>query len=135
MTKKTYIITIDDRGRIVIPKQARNDLGITTNSQLMMVSDSEVKELKISPIGLKDESNLIKLKITMKDAPGALAKLATLFGDLKLSMMYSEAVIVEKDKTAVWTVISESPQSPLEELEKILKDKGNALQVEFLPLE
>ena len=135
MTKKTYIITIDDRGRIVIPKQARNDLGITTNSQLMMVSDSEVKELKISPIGLKDESNLIKLKITMKDAPGALAKLATLFGDLKLSMMYSEAVIVEKDKTAVWTVISESPQSPLEELERILKDKGNALQVEFLPLE
>ena len=138
MTKKTYIITIDDRGRIVIPKQARNDLGITTNSQLMMVSDSEVKELKISripgrfdattgmphdsaSIGLKDESNLIKLKITMKDAPGALAKLATLFGDLKLSMMYSEAVIVEKDKTAVWTVISESPQSPLEELEKILK--------------
>jgi AbrB family looped-hinge helix DNA binding protein len=135
MTKKTYIITIDDRGRIVIPKQARNDLGITTNSQLMMVSDSEVKELKITPIGLKDEKNLIKLKITMKDAPGALAKLATLFGDLKLSMMYSEAVIVEKDKTAVWTVISESPQSPLEELEKILKEKGNALQVEFLPLE
>ena len=135
MTKKTYIVTIDDRGRIVIPKQARNDLGITTNSQLMMVSDSEVKELKITPIGLKDDSNLIKLKITMKDAPGALAKLATLFGDLKLSMMYSEAVIVEKDKTAVWTVISESPQSPLEELEKILKEKGNALQVEFLPLE
>ena len=135
MTKKTYIITIDDRGRIVIPKQARNDLGITTNSQLMMVSDSEVKELKITPIGLKDESNLIKLKITMKDIPGALAKLAALFGDLKLSMMYSEAVIVEKDKTAVWTVISESPTSPLEELEEILKEKGNALKVEFLPLE
>jgi len=135
MTKKTYIITIDDRGRIVIPKQARNDLGITTNSQLMMVSDSEVKELKITPIGLKNDSNLIKLKITMKDVPGALAKLATLFGDLKLSMMYSEAVIVEKDKTAVWTVISESPESPLEDLEKILKDKGNAIRVEFLPLE
>ncbi|NHJ25417.1 MAG: hypothetical protein EAX89_12620 [Candidatus Lokiarchaeota archaeon] len=135
MTKKTYIITIDDRGRIVIPKQARNDLGITTNSQLMMVSDSEVKEMKISPIGLKGEGNLIKLKITMKDIPGALAKLATLFGDLKLSMMYSEAVIVEKDKTAVWTVISESPESPLEDLENILKEKGNAIKVEFLPLE
>ncbi|MFW9950673.1 MAG: hypothetical protein ACFFKA_11195 [Candidatus Thorarchaeota archaeon] len=134
MTKKTYVITIDDRGRIVIPKQARNDLGITTNSQLMMVSDSEVKELKITPIGLKDESKLVKLKITMKDIPGALAKLATLFGDLKLSMMYSEAVIVEKDKTAVWTVISESPESHLD-LEKILKEKGNALKVEFLPLE
>ncbi len=44
-------------------------------------------------------------------------------------------VIVEKDKTAVWTVISESPESPLEDLEKELKEKGNALKVEFLPLE
>ena len=134
MGRKTFVITIDDRGRIVIPKQARSDLGITTNSQLMMVSDSEAKELKITPIGLRDDANLIKLRITMEDIPGALAKLATLFADLNLSMMYSEAVIVEKDKTAVWTVISESPKTSLEELEMILKNKG-AIKVEVLTLE
>ena len=134
MGRKTFVITIDDRGRIVIPKQARTDLGITTNSQLMMVSDGEAKELKITPIGLRDDANLIKLRITMADIPGALAKLATLFADLNLSMMYSEAVIVEKDKTAVWTVISESPETSLEELERILKSKG-AIKVELLTLE
>ncbi len=133
--KEVKILTIDERGRIVIPQIVRKSLGITTNSQLMMVSDSETKEIKISPIGLRDESNLIKLRITMGDTPGALAKLATTFGELKISMMYSEAVIVEKDKTAVWTVISESPSFTLEELEKILKEKGEALKVEFLSLE
>ena len=133
--KEVKILTIDERGRIVIPQIVRKSLGITTNSQLMMVSDSEIKEIKITPIGLRNESNLIKLRITMGDAPGALAKLATTFGDLKLSMMYSEAVIVEKDKTAVWTVISESPNFSSEELEKVLKDKGEALRVEFLSLE
>ncbi len=133
--KEVKILTIDERGRIVIPQIVRKSLGITTNSQLMMISDSEVKEIKITPIGLRDESNLIKLRITMGDSPGALAKLATTFGDLKISMMYSEAVIVEKDKTAVWTVISESPTFPLEELEKVLIDKGEALRVEFLSLE
>jgi AbrB family looped-hinge helix DNA binding protein len=133
--KEVKILTIDERGRIVIPQIVRKSLGITTNSQLMMVSDSEIKEIKITPIGLRSEKNLIKLRITMGDAPGALAKLATTFGDLKLSMMYSEAVIVEKDKTAVWTVISESPNFSLEELEKVLKDKGEALRVEFLSLE
>jgi len=133
--KEVKILTIDERGRIVIPQIVRKSLGITTNSQLMMVSDSEIKEIKISPIGLRNESNLVKLRITMGDTPGALAKLATTFGDLKLSMMYSEAVIVEKDKTAVWTVISESPNFSSEELEKILKDKGEALRVEFLSLE
>jgi len=133
--KEVKILTIDERGRIVIPQIVRRSLGITTNSQLMMVSDSEIKEIKITPIGLRNESNLIKLRITMGDTPGALAKLATTFGDLKLSMMYSEAVIVEKDKTAVWTVISESPNFTLEELEKVLKEKGEALKVEFLSIE
>ena len=133
--KEVKILTIDERGRIVIPQIVRKSLGITTNSQLMMISDSEIKEIKITPIGLRTESNLIKLRITMGDSPGALAKLATTFGDLKLSMMYSEAVIVEKDKTAVWTVISESPDFSLEELEKVLKSKGEALKIEFLSLE
>ena len=133
--KEVKILTIDERGRIVIPQIVRKSLGITTNSQLMMVSDSEIKEIKITPIGLRNESNLIKLRITMGDTPGALAKLATTFGDLNLSMMYSEAVIVEKDKKAVWTVISESPNFSSEELEKVLKDKGEALRVEFLSLE
>jgi AbrB family looped-hinge helix DNA binding protein len=133
--KEVKILTIDERGRIVIPQIVRKSLGITTNSQLMMISDSEAKEIKITPVGLRSESDLIKLRISMGDTPGALAKLATAFGDLKLSMMYSEAVIVEKDKTAVWTVISESPSFPIEELEKILKEKGEALKVEILSLE
>ena len=133
--KEVKILTIDERGRIVIPQIVRKSLGITTNSQLMMISDSEAKEIKITPVGLRSESDLVKLRITMGDTPGALAKLATTFGDLKLSMMYSEAVIVEKDKTAVWTVISESPNFSLEELEKVLEDKGKALKVEFLSLE
>ena len=133
--KEVKILTIDERGRIVIPQIVRKSLGITTNSQLMMISDSEAKEIKITPIGLRSESDLIKLRISMGDTPGALAKLATAFGDLNLSMMYSEAVIVEKDKTAVWTVISESPSFPIEELQKILKEKGEALKVEILPLE
>lgn len=132
--KEVKILTIDNRGRIVIPQIVRKSLGLTTNSQLMMVSDSETKEIKISPVGLGRDSNPIKLKITMKDVPGALAKLASMFGDLGLSMMYSEAVIVEKDKTAVWTVISEGPED-IKELERILKENGDALKVEELPLE
>ncbi|MFW9938566.1 MAG: AbrB/MazE/SpoVT family DNA-binding domain-containing protein [Promethearchaeota archaeon] len=132
--KEVKVLSIDDRGRIVIPQIIRKSLGLTTNSQLIMVSDSETKEIKITPIGLGGEKIPIKLRITMKDIPGALAKLATTFGEHGLSMMYSEAVIVEKDKKAVWTVISESP-SNLNELKESLKEKGEAIEVEVLPLE
>ncbi|MFW9780730.1 MAG: AbrB/MazE/SpoVT family DNA-binding domain-containing protein [Candidatus Heimdallarchaeota archaeon] len=132
--KEVRVITIDNRGRIVIPQLIRKSLGLTTNSQLMLVADSENKEIKITPIGLSDEKRPIKLRITMKDVPGALAKLAGTFGEQGLSMMYSEAVIIEKDKTAEWTVISESPDN-LDELRKVLREKGEAIKVEVLPLE
>ena len=59
--KDVKIITIDNRGRIVLPLVTRKNLGLTTNSQLMLVSDSETKEIRITPIGLRDESNLVKV--------------------------------------------------------------------------
>lgn len=132
--KEVRVITIDNRGRIVIPQLIRKSLGLSTNSQLMLIADSENKEIKITPIGLSDEKNPIKLRVTMKDVPGALAKLAGTFGEQGLSMMYSEAVIIERDKTAEWTVIAESPDN-LEELKKVLREKGEAIKVEILPLE
>ncbi|MFX0103932.1 MAG: hypothetical protein ACFE75_00380 [Candidatus Hodarchaeota archaeon] len=132
--KDVKIITIDNRGRIVLPLVTRKNLGLTTNSQLMLVSDSETKEIRITPIGLKDEGNLIKLKIIMKDIPGALAKLVDIFAEENLSLVYSEAVIIEKDKTAVWTAISESPKS-IENFRNTLVEKGEALKVDVFPLD
>jgi len=134
MIKDVKIITIDNRGRIVLPLVTRKNLGITTNSQLMLVSDSETKEIRITPIGLRDESNLVKLKVVMKDIPGALAKLLDIIAEEGIGLVYSEAVIVEKDKTAVWTAISESPKN-IDRLKNILKENGEALEVEFSPLD
>jgi len=112
----------------------RKNLGLTTNSQLMLVSDSETKEIRITPIGLKDEGNLIKIKVIMKDIPGALAKLVDIFAEEGLSLVYSEAVIIEKDKTAVWTSISETPKS-IDQLRNILMEKGEAIKVDVFPLD
>ena len=132
--KDVKIITIDNRGRIVLPLVTRKNLGLTTNSQLMLVSDSETKEIRITPIGLRDESNLVKVKVVMKDVPGALAKLLDIFAQESISLVYSEAVIVEKGKSAVWSAISENPND-VDRLKEILMEKGDALEVEFSPLD
>ncbi|TFF90134.1 MAG: hypothetical protein EU548_04540 [Promethearchaeota archaeon] len=129
--KEVRILTIDNRGRIVIPQIIRKSLGLTENSQLMLVADSETKEIKINPVGLDTDKKPIKLKITMDDIPGSLAKIASTFGKLGISLMYGESVIVEKDKTAIWTVISPTPDIPMDELKEILEKEGNAKKVEI----
>jgi hypothetical protein len=100
----------------------------------MLVSDSETKEIRITPIGLKSEGNLIKIRVIMKDVPGALAKILDIFAEEEISLVYSEAVIIEKDKTAVWNAISESPENA-EKLRSILTEKGEVLEVQFSPLD
>ena len=132
--KEVKFLTIDNRGRIVIPLSIRKVLGLRENSQLMLIADSETKEMKISPVGIKGDS--LKFRILMKDEAGALAKIATTFGNHGISLVYGESLTIEKDKTAMWTVIGPRPKYlDLDELKEILKNEGDAIEVEIIPLE
>jgi bifunctional DNA-binding transcriptional regulator/antitoxin component of YhaV-PrlF toxin-antitoxin module len=134
--KDVKIISIDNRGRIVLPLVTRKNLGITTDSQLMLVSDSETKEIRITPVGISKEDKPIKFRITMADEPGSLAKIATVFGEFGISLMWGESIIIEKSKTAIWTVISPTPKNiTMEELREGLIKNGKALNVDILPFE
>ncbi|MFX1477257.1 MAG: hypothetical protein ACFFCI_03920 [Promethearchaeota archaeon] len=134
--KDVKIISIDNRGRIVLPLVTRKNLGISTDSQLMLVSDSETKEIRITPVGITKEEKPIKFRITMSDEPGSLAKIATTFGELGISLMYGESVIIEKSKKAIWTVISPTPKHiTLEELKEKLLTSGKAISVEIIPFD
>jgi bifunctional DNA-binding transcriptional regulator/antitoxin component of YhaV-PrlF toxin-antitoxin module len=134
--KDVKIISIDNRGRIVLPLVTRKNLGITTDSQLMLVSDSETKEIRITPVGISKDEKPIKFRITMSDEPGSLAKIASTFGDLGISLMYGESVILEKSKTAIWTVISPTPKNiTMEELRDGLIKNGKAINVDIIPFD
>jgi len=132
--KEVKFLTIDNRGRIVIPMTIRKVLGLRENSQLMLIADSDTKEMKISPVGIKGDS--LKFRILMKDEAGSLAKIAKTFGNHGISLVYGESVTIERDKTAIWTVIGPRPKYlDLDELKGIIKKEGDAIEVEIIPLE
>jgi len=132
--KEVRIVSFDNRGRLVVPKIIRQSLGLTEDTQLMMVADSESKEIRITPVAFDVKQKPIKLRIKIIDAPGSLAKIASTFGELGMSLMYGESAVLEKDKTAIWTVISPTPEVPLEEFKEKLMDEGGAIDVEIMPL-
>ena len=132
--KETRILTIDNRGRIVIPQIIRKSLGISENSQLLVIADSETKEIKITPVGFRGES--LKFRITMSDQPGSLARIATVFGNHGISLVYGESTTIEKGKKALWTVIGPKPEDlDPEEFKRILMNEGDAVEVEIIPIE
>jgi AbrB family looped-hinge helix DNA binding protein len=128
--KDTEILKIDNRGRIVIPRGMRRTLGLKENCYIMLISDPENNELKMIPLPFSENQNFIKIRIVIKDEAGALAKIATIFGELGISLLYGQTVVIKKGVDAEWSVISPVPEMPIEEFKNALINKGGALKVE-----
>jgi AbrB family looped-hinge helix DNA binding protein len=132
LTKETEILKIDSRGRIVIPRTMRKMLGLKENSQLMIISDSDAKEIKMIPLPFSEEKAFVKLKITIEDKAGSLGKIANIFGELGISLLYGETVVIKKGFDAEWLVLAPITEVPLEELTRQLLEKGSAKKVEVI---
>ncbi|UYP47367.1 hypothetical protein NEF87_003652 [Candidatus Lokiarchaeum ossiferum] len=127
--KETEILKIDSRGRIVIPRGMRKSLGLKENSHIMLISDSNENELRIIPLPFSDEQAFMRLRIIIADEPGALSTVSKVFGELGLSLLYGQTVILKKNQIAEWTVISPVPELPVEEFKKALIERGGAKSV------
>ncbi|MCF2142025.1 MAG: AbrB/MazE/SpoVT family DNA-binding domain-containing protein [Candidatus Lokiarchaeota archaeon] len=128
--KETEILKIDSRGRIVIPRSMRKGLGLKENSHIMLISNPEENELRIIPLPFSEENQtFIKIRIIIQDEPGALGQVAKVFGDLNLSLLYGQEVVIKKGQEAEWNVISPFPNISLEDFKKMIIEKGGAKKV------
>ena len=132
LAKETEILKIDGRGRIVIPRTMRKSLGLKENSQIMLIADSDAKEIKVIPLPFSEEKSFIRLKITIPDTAGALGRIATAFGELNISLLYGETVVIKKGVDAEWNVLAPVMSMTIEELTKRLVEKGGAKKVEVM---
>ncbi len=131
--KEARILNIDTRGRIVIPNIFRKSLGIEDATQIMIIADSEKKEIRIYPVGWSGEKDTVKFKIYMNDVAGSLALIAKTIGELNISLIYGEAIVIEKGKLAIWNVIAPIPEGlNIDNIIETLIQRGNAQKIEII---
>ena len=100
------IIRLDTRGRLVIPTEFRETLGLKEGDEVIMSLDTTSNTLTIAPVYGK-QANLVKIEIEFGDTPGCLAKIAAKLAELKVDLIMSESRSSKRGQKARWDIIAD----------------------------
>jgi AbrB family looped-hinge helix DNA binding protein len=123
-------VKLDGKGRILIPIDVRKTLGLREGMYLLLVADSERNEVRLTPFidsGLK----LARITVGLKDAPGALARIAGILAEIGVDLLFSESRTIRRGEEAEWIAVADLTNCNLDPdtmKEKLLAD-GRAISV------
>ena len=106
------IIRLDTRGRLVIPNEFREPLGLKDGDEVLMNLDTTTNTISITPVYGKP-ADLVKIDIEFGDTPGCLAKIATKIATLKIDLIMSESRSSKRGQKARWDIIADISKSKI----------------------
>ncbi|MEM2088994.1 MAG: hypothetical protein QXF52_10065 [Thermoproteota archaeon] len=111
---KTYLLKIDDRGRILIPQAVRDMMGLRPQSETLGTYNSEKNVFTLMPV--RQGGNFIRIVFKISDQPGSLAKVANSLASSGINLMATSSTTLVPGKLAEWEVIADvSSDYPLKE--------------------
>lgn len=130
---KTYLLKIDDRGRILVPQAVRDMMGLRPQSETLGTYDSEKNIFTLMPV--RQRGNFVRIVFKISDQPGSLAKVANSLASSGINLMATSSTTLIPGKLAEWEVIadvgSDYPlKEHLREISESLKDIVYEFEVE-----
>jgi len=117
------VVVVDSKSRIMIPSKVRDLLGLSSGSILMLIADTETREIKIIPL-TDAESRVYQLRIVMLDKPGALAKVAQILANYGVDLLFTVSKTIRREEIAEWSIVADFSKSKVSE-EKIMSTLKN----------
>ena len=130
--RMSEIVRIDARGRVVMPSSIRDALGLREGMYVMLVADLERKDIRIVPFA-DPEAKLVELQITLRDAPGSLARVAAVLANNRVDLLSTESRTLKRGESAEWHAIADVSkcECKLDELRSRIKREGAAIEANF----
>ncbi len=109
--KITEIVRVDSKGRITIPMVIRETLGIVEGMYVILMADSEKKEILVAPL-VPPKAKLVEIHVQMIDKPGALAEVAEKLAKMGVDLIISKCSTIKRGELAECTLIADISESP-----------------------
>jgi|YelNatPaOPRAMG01_1025707.scaffolds.fasta_scaffold88469_1 bifunctional DNA-binding transcriptional regulator/antitoxin component of YhaV-PrlF toxin-antitoxin module len=127
---KTYLLKIDDRGRILIPQAVRDMMGLRPQSETLGTYNSEKNVFTLMPV--RQGGNFVRIVFKISDQPGSLAKVANSLASSGINLMATSSTTLVPGKLAEWEVIADlSSDYPLKERLNEISEKLKDIVYEF----
>jgi bifunctional DNA-binding transcriptional regulator/antitoxin component of YhaV-PrlF toxin-antitoxin module len=111
---KTYLLKIDDRGRILIPQAVRDMMGLRPHSETVGTYDSERNVFTL--MAVRPGGSFVRITFRISDQPGSLAKVASALASSGVNLVATSSTTLVPGKLAEWEVIaSVEKEYPLRE--------------------
>jgi bifunctional DNA-binding transcriptional regulator/antitoxin component of YhaV-PrlF toxin-antitoxin module len=127
---KTYLLKIDDRGRILIPQAVRDMMGLRPQSETLGTYNSEKNVFTLMPV--RQGGTFVRIVFKISDQPGSLAKVANALASSGINLMATSSTTLVPGKLAEWEVIADvSSDYPLKERLNEISEKLKDIVYEF----
>ena len=128
--RKSNIMRLDSKGRLLIPLHIRKKLNATEGTEVMIMSDNETNEIKIVPL---IEGRNAELKFLLTGIPDSLAMVANMMATHNINILMSQSRTLVRGKMAEWNVIVDvSNNGNLEKLKNELKTSEYIKNIEIV---
>lgn len=119
---KVSKVTVDPRGRILIPREFLDGLCIKENQNLYLLLDEDHKSIRITNFEAHD---IYEILITMNDKPGTVAWISTVLYEHHFNIIFIEAHSIATKKNALWRSVGTfKGKCDLSQLKKELLKNG-----------
>lgn len=121
----TALVKVDSKGRITIPQAIREAIGIEKGMVMLIIGDIDRKEIYITPVSARGDGDIYYMELTLKDRPGALAKVTSLLADKGIDIIANRCAAVIRGEEGFCVIVADfskastRPERVREELEML----------------
>jgi len=134
--KLAEIVRVDSKGRITIPMIVREALNIVEGMNLILIADSDKKQIILSPLPSTTEK-LYEVYMEFRDVPGAFARITEKLVDLDIEQISTQCTVVKRGELAECMLVIDASKAKIQnidELKKKLMEVPDVRMVSIRPL-
>ncbi len=131
----TDIVRMDAKGRITVPALIRETLGINEGAYLVIIGDSDNKEIILTPI-MSSGQNVYEIAVEFQDVPGAFAAISEELAKHNADQVTTRCSTIRRGDIAECTMVVDMSNAKIsiEELKEILNGLPEVRMVTVKPI-